>query len=291
MWERRQQVIRLARSRPPGPAVRAAAPHLRPIDIEAALKWAYTVELPKTPRDPAGPPAMRAGWAAMSEWLDELSLAGRDLNRYGVAPDPMAETGPHPDAVTIHETVCALDHFILDLPEGWSPLADFPNAAADADRLSALALERLCRVDPSGARKLRRAPRALIERHAIMGGCPDWRIEPFESKLVQENGRTKWFRRRLVWTQTVNGGEIEHEVEVDGFDHKRRIPYADAYPKTVWEPDPLPGVMARGEYEVWRAALDVLAADLDGALTTWAVRPTARPWRPWEMIKRQGGAI
>jgi len=50
----------------------------------------------------------------------------------------------------------------------------------------------------------------------------------------------------------------------------------------VLEPDPVDGFVARAEYEVWRAALNVLVEDLKPVLVDHIPVASERPWRPWE---------
>lgn len=278
---RRMGVVDLARNWA-GPMEAKSKPCAkRRLDIEALLRWAYLEELPKVPRLNAAPAGFRGAWDKVAQALEELSLAGLDDNRYGVVPDFSAQSLPHADALLVHEAVERLDLCALDLPADWSPLSDLGDIDGHAGNVAGDALAALTTVDRDGVRHLRRTPRRLVMRHALLGGCPDWQIDPPEVKFVSEFGKAKWFVREVV---TVEGpcGPVPTEIEVDGFDHKRRIPKPDAYRKTFLEPDPTAGCVGRGEYEVWRAALDVLFEDLRGMLTDIEVMRCPRPWRPWE---------
>ncbi|MBY6239821.1 hypothetical protein [Methylosinus sp. Sm6] len=247
--------------------------------IEDMLAWAYLRELPKQRGLDAGAPApARSGWLKVERWLDELSLAGPDDNRFGVVPDRCGGA-PHEDALRVHEAVCRLDGLDIGVPEDWSPCAELGDLGGHGAALPGLALARLCVTGADGVRRLRRSARALVFRHAILGGCPDWVIDPPEVRVVSEYGKPKWFLREVMWFDGVDG-PVAHEVEVDGCDkwgHAR----PGAYQKRYLDPDPLDGVVGRGEYEIWRAALDVLVEDLRGTLIDFEPVESARARRPW----------
>jgi hypothetical protein len=276
---RRAAVIDLARSwgGPSGVATKPARKTSR--GIEELLAWAYRRELPKMQRIAAGSPElMRSGWLRVEQWAEELSLK-LDDNRFGVVPDFASDGLPHEDAIRVHEAVCRLDNLDLGMPDDWSPLDDLSDMGGHKAGLPARALDRLCSMDADGARRLRCSPRRLVFKHAILGGCPDWRIDEPEVKLVSEHGRPKWFLREMIWLDGLNG-PVAYEVEVDGCD-KWRHPKPGAYQKTYLDPDPLDGVVARGEYEIWRSALDMLVEDLRGRLREFEPAPSERPLRPW----------
>lgn len=281
---RRQNVIALARDWKGPQGVIARDDPLPKIDIEQLLRWTYRDELPKTPRMKlmlaAGPRDSRGTGAVKADQAGELWAVIE--NDFGVVPDPFAAEGPHADARAVHEAVCALDAVTLDLPDDWSPLGDLGDLHGHAAALCARAIARLTRVDADGARRLRVAPRRLVMRHAIMGDAPAWAMEAPEVETVRgANGRPRWFVERVV---SYDGafGRVDEVVEADGYDRKAKCPMPGAYQKTVLTPDPLDGVIARAEYEVWRAAIDLVAEDLRGRLTRWDVTPSARPARPWE---------
>lgn len=280
---RREKLIALARSwdGPAGVVERPAEKTRR--GIEDLLAWAYLRELPKMQSFAGGgPELMRSGWLRVEQWLDELSLAGLDDNRFGVVPDLAVSGLPHDDALAAHEAVCRLDDLDLGMPEDWSPLEDLSDMGGHKPGLPAMALDRLCVTQAGGERRLRSSPRRLVFRHAILGGCPDWRIDEPEVKIVSEHGRPKWFVREVMWFDGPDGpATVPHEVERDGLDRMRRIPLPGAYQKTYLDPDPLDGVVARGEYEIWRSALDMLVGDLRGTLREFEAVASDRPMRPW----------
>lgn len=253
------------------------------IGIEALLAWAYRDELPK-----AGARRQRMtgigygnAWRSILGYGQLLSIVDDDgRNRFGVMADPDAEGEPHPDAIRVYEAVQALEGIEVALPDDWGLLSDIVDIEPERASLTARAIEHVSLVDRDGVRRLTGAAPALVKRHAIMGDAPDWRVEqPIRRFLGHPNGGgAAWFR--LITVETDTGPIVS---EVDGFDRNRRRPYGDAYRKEVLDPEPLPGVLARADYVIWRAVLDVLADDLAGQLAAHEPLTSERPERPWEV--------
>lgn len=281
---------------------------MRAIDIEALVRWAYRDELPKA-ASVAGEGlafGFRSGWGGVERYGELLAVVQEpDIrNRYGLVPDFTATGEPHPDAVAVHEAVEALATLEFVQPEGWNPLSDMGDLGIDGPAAVARGLARLLVVEDargadvalsrdlrSAAVKdgvargqrlvLRRSPARLVIRQAILGGCPPWEAEAPERCVVMEYGKPKWFRR-VVQVSDGAFGPASHEMEVDGFDAKRRRPFPDAYQRFILDPDPADAVHARAEYEIWIAALGVLVEDLAGQLHAHAPTPPTRATRPWE---------
>ncbi len=253
---------------------------MKSMSIETALDWAYRRELPKSRVIAANPGVMPSAWDSVTGYGALLTRVDLPMNCFGVYVDLQANGLPHPDAEAIASSVDALDApGLFGLPEGWDPLEDLGALDGLAAGAVARGLERLTLKDREGRVGLRTPPSRLVMKHALLGGAPDWRAETPEVKTVTgPNGKPKWFRRVLVPDQAEGGW---YEIEGEGFDERRRRPHADAYQKRYLEPDMAPVVVARGEYEVWRAALDLLVDDLDGELVDHVVTPSAAPARPW----------
>lgn len=259
----------------------------RRIGIEALLRWAYVDELPKAHELASFTPAGFGGaWGGTERYGELMTIIDAPENEFGLAPDLTATTMPHHDAIRVHNAVCGLDALELTVPDGWNPLADL-SAFDGLDQAIARAIAQETRLDEYGRRFLKTTPGRLIRKHALMGGCPEWEVEPPQRHMVcSSRGKPRWFRRTLVTTDEgdfAKGIQPTYlEVEVDGLDPKLRIPYPDSYQKTYFDPDPVEAVVARAEYEVWRVALDVLAIDLEVGLDAHVVTPSIRPQRPWE---------
>lgn len=280
---RRAEVVRLARDWTGPQGVRPGAPPRRALDIEDLLRWAYREELPKAGRPLPAPALPQPGWFAVGRYAE--LLADIDLNEYGVAPLSISGDAPHDDARRVAAAVEGLAALDLDLPADWSPLADMGDLGQDGAVCCARALARLTHIDADGVRRLKATPGRLVIKHAILGGCPDWRAEAPRRDFVRSagGGHPQWFVRREIWSTDAFGRDICEEVEAPvSVDERSRRPPVGAYRKAVLIPDPTDAAVARAEYEVWRAALDVLAADLDGALAEYAPVASRRARRPWE---------
>lgn len=262
---------------------------MKRIEIEALLRWAYRDELPKAAAAGGDRLAVgfRSGWGGVEKWGELLTLVQEpDIrNRFGLVPDYLATTEPHPDAVRVHEAVERLRLCGFEAPAGWNPIADLLDAAGDLGTHGTAAVARglaaLTMVDVTGRTVLRRSVSRLVMRQAILGGCPAWEGDVPELRQETAHGKVRWFRRVVLEVEGAFGPALE-EIELDGFDAKQRMPFPDAYTKSFLDPDPAPVVEARAEYELWRGALDLLAEDLAHGLEAHAVLPSPRSPLPWE---------
>ncbi|MFT0892941.1 hypothetical protein [Pseudochelatococcus sp. G4_1912] len=266
---------------------------MRTITIEQALRWAYVDELPKAPSlgNRLTPASFPRGWESVEHFGDYLAIVDvspRPENAFGLVPDFSAADVPHEDAVRIHEAVMELNRCPVVVPQDWYPLADMDGLDGLGYLAVEHALERIAPVGADGERWMKARPAALIQRHAILGGSPDWESEPIERRFVSEFGKPLWFRLEQVEiTPTDKKLGIAAEVitvEVDGRNERTRRPYADAYRKEELHPDPLHLIMHRAEYEVWHQGLERLVDALSGHLMSFNVIPTNRHQRPWEAI-------
>lgn len=279
---RRKALIALARSWR-GPQPEAARPARPARAMEDLLCWAYREELPKTPADPAGPLGFGDAYARLRRQGEEMALV-IEPNRYGVAPDLSRGAEPHPDAIVIHDAVRGLAAWTVGLPDDWSPLADMPHLGAAGAAAVARALDRLTYIDAAGERRLRASAGAaeLVFRCAVAGRAPDWRIGPTRIDVERHaNGKPRWFVREQFCFDGAFGPAIE-EREGEGWDHRRKQPKPEAYQKSRLSPDPVDSIVARGEYELWRAALAILADMLAGKLASAEPLAPQGPLRPWE---------
>ena len=281
---RRQAVIDMALNWR-GPMRLAALPAPKPrISVEALLEWAYLRELPKVPRAPEAPMGFKGAWDKVSEWAEELSLAGLADNRFGVVSDFLAQDLPHNDALIVHEAVCALDVLEVEGLGDFSPFA--PVEGVEQPLLDACARrmrDRVMTVCDDGRARLRNPLRNLVFHGAIMRRAPEWRIDDFSQDVERwENGAVKYFKKGGHWEKSAFGVDIwvEYETAVSADPRSKRLEEG-VEPRPVLSPDPTDDAVSRVNYELWRLALDVLAAELFGVLEKWEVQPSALPVRPW----------
>lgn len=255
------------------------------MDIEALLRWAFVDELPKEASSSTltGIGYVSA-WGGIERYGELLTMIDAPANRWGVVPSG-AGSDPHPDAVAIGDAVRRLDDIEVAPPEGWDPLCDLATPDLGAQGLAMLracaagAYERITTLDADGrTRVVRFGLFDLVRRCAILGRPPAWEADaPRVVSIKGDRGRERWFRRA-----TLTGADgIPYEVELDGYDARRKRPHPDAYRKFRLEPDPLDAAVARAEYEVWHAALALLVVDLDGRLADHRATGPARAERPW----------
>ena len=133
-------------------------------------------------------------------------------------------------------------------------------------------------------------------RCATLGPLTGWGAEPPRLDWLRDDaGRERWFRKvekPVSWDASGNVVGVA-DVEAEGWDAKNWRPYARAYRRPVLTPCPLAVARRRAEWQLWRAALDVVyeivaggEVVIDGVRRVWpdAVRvlPCALPWRPWD---------
>jgi hypothetical protein len=285
LLEKRSKVVAIARSFGASPIAPPAVK--RRLGIEELLRWSYRNELPKeaAPRRDVLPPGIVLGWIRMGKFLENLAVIDHAvLNRYGLLPDEAALSGPHPDAVRVGECVKELDEFELGLPEGWDPFGDLGDMDGMREGAVAEVLERLVARGDDGKGRIKTPPSILIRKYAILGGCPVWAAEIPEVKFISSHGMPKRFVKKLIVDEETGAS---YEIEVDGLSKKSRRPLANAYRKRYLDPSPVDAGVARGEYEIWRSALDVMAKMLDGALESFEIVRCVRSRRPWEEPERR----
>lgn len=250
--------------------------------IEALLRWAFVLELPKARRD-----GLPGSAVASSSWwmVEQVGLLG---TRIDAATGPMLIAGaddeaPHPDAVVIAEAVAALDDRVLVEGEDHDLLAGWPEFGVAGAVAVRRAWDLVVYVDRDGGRRLRSSLANLVRSVAILDRWPDWRCDV--PKLVDEvgpDGKPRWYRtvRRAVrWDG--DGNEIGwDDIEIDGFDRRSRRPRPDAYRRRILSPDPSVKIAKRIEYEMVHAALVALAEGLDGLGGRKIMPPEISPI-PW----------
>lgn len=251
------------------------------VTIEDLLSWAYRDELPKLAAPGPALGGFESAWLSLvrhGEIMPEKVSDG--VNRYGVVPYSLDLGEPHPDAVALGDVVASLEGLELDC-DGFEPLADMPGLGHEAGAATARAMAALTHRDGAGRSLLKRMPADLIRRHAVMRDCPPWEGDLPEARpVLGANGRPRWFRAQVITYESAFG-LAERTIEVDGWDAKRKCPMAGAYTKQVWSPDPAEIAVCRAEYQIWRAALDVVAEEAAALMTRHAIVPSARAWAPW----------
>ncbi len=268
----------------------ASGSRKRKMTLSDALRWAWADELPKMASavSDAAPNGHSSAWASIVRFGELHSIVDRQPNRYGCIP--FDQTGwPHADALVIADAVADLAVCQVDAPDGWDPMEELSGLVEEglARRAISTALERAT-VDRDGERYFRTRPDLLVVRHAILGLVPDWRLAAVpEAKFeTWENGRHRWFVRRHVRTVvgTLPDGSdhvVVYSTEADGWSARRQRPVTGAYRKPYLDPDPVPTMVERAEYEIFCAAMAMLFDALAGRLETIDLVAVDWPARPW----------
>ena len=282
----------------------------RRIGIVKLLNWAYREELPLAqPHRPAdglgGPAKPRSAWMGMA--LDSVAQTVSDgrpmLNGWGVAADLSAKRDPHPDALIVGQAVMALDALVFDLPPDWTARPEVRAAIAvrgDADDLTEAewqaaaqrAINRLTVTEADGSLRPRHKVSDIVIGAATRGRAPQLRKAIVTRQPVMAaNGRAAWFVRewREIGTEA-DGSPRFAEVETNGVQKNGKLK-PGAYRRFIDTPDPADFMVERAEYEVWRAAMDVLAEDLAGRLARFEVTGCKLPFLPWIEAGFEGGAM
>lgn len=268
---------------------------MRTMSIEAAVAWAVRDELPKVGMDVvggwvrAGAPNGAASPALAAHAAGSLGASvDARTNRYGVVPDfgALERSSPHPLALAIGEAMLSLDAIQPGGFDSWEPFEDLDLLAADpvAGPLLAQA-ERDARAQAGTMARMTGSLSALMVKRAVLGPPGGWETREVTARVVTGgNGKPVWLRRVARPARWNARGEVTatEMVEVEGFNPKTRRPWPDAYRKLTLTPDPLTLALARAEWQLWRAALDVLFEDVALlAVADMAITSSSLPLRPW----------
>lgn len=232
-------------------------PHRRQLSIEAALRWAFQIELPNLDPRQANP---------MFE--ERVSGGGGSGYEEGAISRIVA-----PDAIRIGDAVK-----LLGGADWWAGVV-FPPIAYAVDGMSMAD-------KPFIDRAVTRAE-TLVICHARLGNRPDCEDVPECTPLRAGNGRPEIRRMGTVEQRTLEGATIDAPLELMAKEERARVRdrpgiyELGSYCLLQWYPTVDQVMRDRADYVVWRAALDWLRQQLGGALERVAITdqlPAERPW-------------
>ena len=245
---------------------------MKDIGIEEFLQWAFIEELAKGGGS-EGLAAAGSAWRAI-EGVAALGCRIDTSMPRDFSPSGWFDQGEaHPDAVLAGRAVARLAHAGIGIPAEWNPAGDWRNVGELEHEAIVRAIDA---VNARGGEALV----ALVIRMAVLRRAPEWDAPQPSRRFVMFNGRPALFVSRTV--RDCLGRE--RTVEKSGYDMKRNRPFPGAYRKQELARDPVPALMGRADYQLWRAALDIVAEDLEGQLADHHVRRSPRPWWPWETV-------
>ena len=263
---------------------------MKNIGIEALLTWAFCRELCKVgsnPIDEVGGGYSHA-WSIMSEVALLGTVVDRSPNVFGVIPDFIGGSEPHPDAVIVGEAVRSLVKLGgFEIGEGWTPFPEWQDEhGLIAHEVDAVVREmRLKNGGYNGKQVVN-----LVVTSAILGRGPNWTAEEPKAEIVSLRDKPQWF----VMRRGKDAFGESYSYEADGYDRKAGRPKKGAYRKYRLS-DPLRGaIIGRLEWQLWQDALLVLADWLDGRLSDhrlYAFHPNRHPWIPMRISANIAQAI
>lgn len=240
------------------------------INIVEFLEWAFNEELPKG-GGKDGIASVRSAWGRIMAWSEHLTV----IYQGSGVMDYIDRGGePHPDAVLAGKAVKALAEAVMDLPDDWNPLPGQVMTAAAREAID----EAIRLVRGGEGTALRLLPVGIVVRCAVLRRWPDFsqNIQVRETP-VMNNGRPAWFVKRKGVSAT--GREIE--IEMDGYNPKTQRPLPGAYRKWEMSKEIIADIAGRAEWQMWRAALDMVFEDLAGQLADHELLPCDLPLEPW----------
>jgi hypothetical protein len=268
---------------------------MKTMTIEAAVAWAVRDELPKVGADPLGKMVRAGAPNGCSSPALAAAMAGSmggaidaRANRYGVVPDLAAldRLTAHPAALLIGEAMLGLDAIEPAGFAEWDAFEDIEDLAADPIAGPLLAQAKADARHQAGAMaRMLGALSALMVKRAVLPMPRGWECGEVTVEVLKDHGKPRWFRQVARPAQWNEDGEViaTEMVEVDGYNAKAGRPFPDAYRKHRLSPDPLLVALARAEWQLWRAGLDVILEDCARPALEMGVRlmPSALPMRPW----------
>lgn len=251
--------------------------------IHELVSWAFVHELPKgggvegldNPNS-AWRMLQASSWGKVTAWAELMATV--DAGR-GAADNFMIEQGaPHDDALAIGEAVTALVGREIVIPEGWSPLPDWPEHDEVFSGLAAAAVARA--VERFSLRPALRQSRhlvSLVVGSAVLGREPQWDAPVPSVRMVERGGRPAWFRSRAV----TDAFGRSTTVEVDGYNPKAGRPHRGAYRRYEFSEDPVGDILGRLDRELWAVALAEVGRIVRPHLTGHRVLPDDIEAAPW----------
>lgn len=253
---------------------------IKKMTVEAFLNWAFTKELCKAGSGAGGGTAvMGTSWDVISDFAALGTLIDRSPNVYGVIPGFQEDGEPHPDALRAGEEVRGLEDIGFDIPEGWNPFPEWP----DAQRLVAAEVE-LLRIEltAKGDRLSGRHVAALVTTCAILNRGPDWMADkPREAMVTDAQGNPRWF----VLAKAKDSLGKTYTVETDGYNRRAKRPVAGAYRKWRLSGSIRGAIIDRLEWQLWQDALAVVEGRLRGDLESCEILPFVPDRQPWARQK------
>jgi len=263
---------------------------MKNVTIEELLTWAFVHELPKgggvdglADMNSAWRMLQASSWGKISAYAELMTLV--DVDHGGGGNFFIDQGEPHEDALAVGEAVAALGHCDVMFPQGWNPLADWPDDDGLVMPAVARTVERWM-LRPS----LRRAAGVVstVIGCAVLGRAPDWASEPSKVRMVERGGRPAWFVKRVMRDSLGR----DYAVEVDGYNRRTGRAARGAYRKFEFSDDPAGDILSRLDWQLWVRALRLVEEKVRPRLAAHRLMPfeaTVAPWVESAEGKDRGG--
>ncbi len=251
---------------------------MKTVTIDELLVWAFVHELPKgggvdglNNIHSAWRQLEASSWGKVMGFAELTTLVDRDR------PDPgtwIEQGAPHEDALEVGRAVADLTRYDVSFPDGWNPVADWPEFDGLTADAVARAVERLM-LRPARSRAAGIA--SLVISTAVLGRVPDHGAPVPKCVMVERAGKPAWFMRRAA----VDAFGREYTLEIDGYNRRTCRPHRGAYRKFVLSPDPTGDILGRIDYQIWVSALAALESALAIRLVSHKLTFSHRSATPW----------
>jgi len=270
---------------------------MKPITIDALVRWAAVDEWPKVKPDDWSPTRpIGSGWGSVLTYAQLLTVI--DTNRLGVLPDLRMEENPARDATTLAAAMAEIEGSPLGPIEPEWLIGDWitsQDLVGPLVRKAVTAIEEETIVDRSGDRHPRGRLGEMVVRRAILG-APDCDLGEAVRLVPRKHatGADMWVRQmRRPRIVDADGNALAWDmVEVPVTGCKGRRPM-DAYRAMMLSPERSieACLRRRVRHVVWRAALRAIGAALVDRLVDHVVIDDGVSGMPWLGLGRPRGRV
>lgn len=247
---------------------------MKTLAVDKFLEWAFGQEFGhRAETGRAGD--LASSWRAISDYgvlgtvVDVTSSPWTDFSLDAEAVHPDAKLA----ARVLREVAAAFNGRFW---AGFDPTGDWAMEAGHAAPvLDALGQMR----ERAAAHRWPRHVAGLALAHAVLGRapCDDCPMPPLRF-AANANGSTRWF---VTETRTDPATGRTVTFEVDGWCPRARRPKKGAWRRVEFAVSPVPGMLARLDHAVWRAALATMARVLAPHLVAHRLDPVSVPRPAW----------
>jgi|CXWL01.1.fsa_nt_gi hypothetical protein len=243
----------------------------RRVPVETFLEWAVREELVHEKRTNIG--SLASAWARIDRYATLGAMIDSGANWLEHFDDRLAPDADAMAAASAMRAWCAgFDAHAAFA--GLDPLADWAACDAMSDVRRVLAN----RIGERSPAQWREHAAALLWHCAYAGRAPEHDCPMPVRRMVSIGGKPAWFM--IEKRKGATGAVLEFEV--DGYDKAKARPRPGAYRKYEFAVSPVPAMLGRADFALWRMAMAGIADALGQVMMLrWEVAPPATPWPAW----------